>query len=73
MYFKIKDFKEIGVVGLELISTQNKIDRSSEERARLVELLKDKKREMDHLERRNEGTFGAAGQSAEERARNEFR
>lgn len=73
MYFKIKDFKEIGVVGLELIATQAKIDRSQDEQNRLVELLKDKKREMDHLERRNENTFNTAGQSAEERARNEFR
>jgi len=73
MYFKIKDFKEIGVVGLELISTQAKIDRSTDEMNRLVELLKDKKREMDHLDRRNEQTFGQAGMSAQDRARNEFR
>jgi len=72
MYFKIKEFKEIGLIGLELIATQNKIDRSGDEKIRLFALLKDKKREMDMLARRNEKN-DADTRSAEDRARNEFR
>lgn len=53
MYFKIKDFKQIGHIGMELMSLQNKCDKAEAERDRLLLVVKDKKREMDHIDRRN--------------------
>jgi len=52
-YFKMKDFKQIGVIGMELMSLQAKCDKAEAERDRLLLVVKDKKREMDHIDRRN--------------------
>lgn len=52
-YFKMKDFKQIGVIGMELMSLQKKCDKAESERDRLLLVVKDKKREMDHIDRRN--------------------
>jgi Ca2+-binding EF-hand superfamily protein len=53
MYFKMKSFKEIGVIGMDLMKYQNKADRAEQERDRLILVVKDKKNEMDHIDRRN--------------------
>jgi len=53
MYFKMKDFKQIGVIGMELMHLQAKGDKAEAERDRLLLVVKDKKREMDHIDRRN--------------------
>jgi len=53
MYFKMKSFKEIGVIGMDLMKYQNDADRAEQERDRLILLVKDKKTEMDHIDKRN--------------------
>jgi len=56
MYFKMKDFKQIGVIGMELMGLQSKCDKAEGERDRLLLVVKDKKREMDHIDRRNKAS-----------------
>jgi chromosome segregation ATPase len=51
--FKMKDFKNIGQIGLHLMRLQDKCTRAEQERDRLLLVVKDKKREMDHIDRRN--------------------
>jgi len=53
MYFKMKDFKQIGAIGMQLMALQAKCDKAEAERDRLLLVVKDKKREMDHIDRRN--------------------
>lgn len=51
---KTKDFSQIALIGKKLDQLQHKADRAESERDRLLELVKDKKTEMDHIDHRNE-------------------
>merc|ERR1711964_94054 len=73
LYFKTKQFGEVSLIGLELMSCDNKADRAEHERDRLLLLVKDKKSEMDHIDKRNaQQKANATGDWAND-ARNEFR
>jgi len=72
MYFKIKDFAQVSLIGAQLMANDAKADRAEHERDRLLLLVKDKKAEMDHIDKRNVAAKQQQGDAAE-RARNEFR
>jgi len=71
-YYKIKDFAQVSLIGSQLMATDAKADRAEHERDRLLLLVKDKKAEMDHIDKRNVASKNQQGDAAE-RARNEFR
>jgi len=73
MYYKMKSFKEVSLIGLELMSTDNKADKSEKERDRLMLLVKDKKSEMDHIDKRNAQQKANSTGDARLDAKNEFR
>lgn len=58
--FKLRDFKQIAMVGKKLIKHQDKQDKAEKHSGNMMLLLVDKS-ELEMIERRNRGAMGAMG------------